>query len=173
VAGWWEDLASSDARTAHQAVGRLVAAGTVTTALLRTRLVPATEERGRVARLIADLDHEHFDRREKASRELEALLPQARPALQNALSRTSSLEAQRRIERLLADPTPVVRDVQSLRHIRGIQVLEQLAAEGPDAARLDALDLLKKLAAGTPEARLTQEAKAAVDRLVRRVTARP
>jgi RNA polymerase sigma factor (sigma-70 family) len=173
VAAWWEDLASSDARTAHQAVGRLVAAGAVTTALLRTKLVPATEGRGRVARLIADLDHESFDRREKASRELEALLPQARPALLNALSGTPSPEARRRIELLLAVPTPVVRDLQSLRHIRGIQVLEQLAAQGPDAARLDALDLLKKLTAGAPEARLTQEATAAVDRLAKRVTARP
>jgi hypothetical protein len=173
VAAWWEDLASSDARAAHQAVGRLVAAGAVTTALLRAKLVPATEGRGRVARLIADLDDEDFDRREKASRELEALLPQARPALMNALSGTPSPEAQHRIELLLAVPTRVVRDVQSLRHNRGIQVLEQLAAREPDATRPDALDFLKKLAAGTPEARLTQEAKAALDRLVKRVTAKP
>jgi RNA polymerase sigma factor (sigma-70 family) len=173
LAAWWEDLASSDARKAHQAVGRLVAAGAATTVLLRSKLVPAAEERGRIARLIADLDHESFDRREKASRELEALLPQARPALPNAQSGTPSPEAQRRIELLLAVPTPVVRDVQSLRHIRSIQVLEQLAAQGPDAVRREALDFLKQLAAGTPEARLTLEAKAAVDRLEKRVTVNP
>jgi hypothetical protein len=173
LAARWEDLASSDARKAHQAVGRLTAAGAATTALLRSKLVPARGEQGQVATLIADLDQESFARREKASRELEKLLPQVRPALLNALTRTPSPEAQRRIELLLAVPTPVVRDVQSLRHIRGIQVLEQLAAQGPDAARLDALDFLKKLAAGTPEARLTQEAKAAVDRLVKPVTAKP
>jgi hypothetical protein len=95
---------------------------------------------------------------------LERLLPQVRPVLVNALAKTPSLEVRRRIESLLALPTLVVRDVQSLRDIRGVQVLEHIAAWGADATRLAAIDLLKKLAAGAPEARLTQEAKAAVDR---------
>jgi hypothetical protein len=75
---------------------------------------------------------------------LEKLLPQVRPALVNALAKTPSLEVRRRIESLLAVPTPLVRDVQSLRDIRGVQVLEHIAATGADATRLAAIDLLKK-----------------------------
>jgi hypothetical protein len=162
----WEDLANSDARKAHQAVWRLIAAGDSATALLRIKLAPAPEAEGRVPRLIADLDHDSFDRRQQASAELEKLLPQVRPALVNALAKRPSLEARRRIESLLARPTPVVRDVQTLRDIRGTQVLERLATP-------EARDLLKNLAAGAPEARLTQEAKAALERFVKRTTGKP
>ena len=68
-----------------------------------------------------------------------------------------------------------VRNGDILQRCRAIEILEQIGAStpGPDAPRLAALDLLKKLAAGAPEARLTQEAKAAVDRLGKRATANP
>src|SRR5262249_29891353 len=144
----------------------LIAAGDSATALLRMKLVPAPEAEGRVSRLIADLDHDSFVRREQASTELEKLLPQVRPALVNALANRPSLEVRRRIESLLARPTLVVSHAQSLRDIRGIQVLDHLATP-------EARDLLKKLAAGAPEARLTQEAKVAVERLVKRTTGKP
>jgi hypothetical protein len=173
VAAWWEDLASPDARKAHQAVGRLIAAGDSATAFLRTKLVPAPEAGGRISSLIAALDDNSFARREKASGELEKLLPQVRSALVNALAKTPSPEVRRRIESLLALPIPLVRDAQSLREIRAIQVLEHIVATGADATRLAAIDLLKDLAAGAPEARLTQEAKAAVERLVKGATAKP
>src|SRR6516165_1384977 len=88
---------------------------------------------------------------------------QVRPALVNALAKTPSLEVRRRIESLLALPGLVVRDAETLRDIRGVQVLEQIAATGAEGTRLAAIDLLKKLAAGAPQARLTQEAKAAVE----------
>src|SRR5262249_267816 len=89
VADSWEDLASPDAGKAQQATGRLIAAGDSATALLRTKLPAATEiSEERVSGLIADLDHERFVRREKASQELEKLLPQVQPALENALAVT-------------------------------------------------------------------------------------
>jgi hypothetical protein len=173
AAAWWEDLASSDARKAHQAVGRLIAAGDAATAFLRTKLVPAPEAGGRVSDLIADLDANSFARRENASRELERLLPQARPGLVNALAKPHSLEVRRRVESLLALPTSLVRDAQSLREIRAVEVLEHIAATGADSTRLAAIDLLKNLAAGAPEARLTHEAKAGVERLAKSATAKP
>jgi hypothetical protein len=160
LAAWWEDLASSDARKAHQAVGQLIAAGDAATALLRMKL-HAPQAQRRIADLIADLDHDSFVRRTKAATELEKLLPQARPALLNALARKPTLELRHRIESLLALPTLVVRDVQALRDIRGVQVLEHIATA-------EARGLLRNLAAGAPEARLTEEAKAAVERLVHR-----
>jgi hypothetical protein len=42
------------------------------------------------------------------------------------------------------------------------------AAPDADATRLAAIELLKKLAGGAPEARLTQEANAALERIERR-----
>jgi RNA polymerase sigma factor (sigma-70 family) len=173
LAAWWEDLASTDARKAHQAIGRLIAAGDSATALLRTKLLPAPEARDRIAGLIADLDDDRFARREKASAALKRLLPQVRPALEKALAKTPSSEVRRRIESLLALPDLVVHDLQLLREIRGVQALEQIAALRPDATRSAALDFLKNLAAGAPEGRLTHEAKAAVDRLVKRGMAKP
>jgi hypothetical protein len=166
VSASWEELASPDARTAHRALGRLIAGGASATALLRSKLVPAPQAKGRISGLIADLDHGSFVRRNEAARELEKRLPQARPALVKALAQTPSLEVRRRIESLLALPTSVVRDVQALRDIRGVQVLEHIAATGSEATRLATIDHLKHLAAGAPEARLTHEAKAALERLV-------
>jgi hypothetical protein len=93
--------------------------------------------------------------------------------LVNALAKATSLEVRRRIESLLALPSLVIRDAETLRDIRAVQVLEHIAATGADGTRLAAIDLLKNLAAGASEARLTQEAKGALERFVRRATAKP
>ena len=161
-------------RNARQAIARLIAAGDSATALLRTKLVAASEIREeRISGLVADLDHDSFVRREKASKELEKLLPRVRPALENALAITPSLEVQRRIKSLLALRSLVVRDAEPLREIRAVQVLEHVATSGANGTRLSAIDLTKNLAAGAPEARLRQDAKATVERVVMRATAKP
>src|SRR5262249_45942862 len=120
VAASWDDLASSDARKAHQSVWRLIGAGDSATALLRIKLVPAPAAQGRSSLLSAHLDHDRGGPRQQASTELERLLPQARPALVRALAKAPSLEGRRRIELLLALPTRVVRDAQALLDIRGV-----------------------------------------------------
>jgi len=53
-----------------------------------------------------------------------------------------------------------------LRQLREIQVLEHIGTP-------EAQEVLKKLAQGAPEARLTQEAKAALDRLSKRSAVSP
>src|SRR5262249_16796312 len=125
--------------------------------------------------LIADLDSDQFTVREKAQRELEILGKMAEPALRRALAGGASPEVRRRVERLLEQLEGRVPNGDPLQRCRPMETREQTAASppGPAAPRLAALDLLKKLAAGAPEARLTQEAKAAVDRLVKRATANP
>jgi hypothetical protein len=58
----------------------------------------------------------------------------------------------------------LVRDPGLLQGIRAIEVLESIATTGAAATRLAAIDLLKQLASGAPDARLTQEAQATLRR---------
>jgi hypothetical protein len=111
-----------------------------------------------VAKLLADLDDDRFEVREQAARELEGLGPLAEPALRQALAGRPSAEAKRRLTALLekraaATPTP--------EEVRAIRVVEALEQAGTAAARR----LLTDLAGGVAEARLTREAKAALQRL--------
>src|SRR5262245_53820445 len=56
----------------------------------------------RLARLIRDLNHDRYHVREQATRALESMGDLPGPALRMALENPPSLEARRRIERLLA-----------------------------------------------------------------------
>jgi hypothetical protein len=77
-----------------------------------------------------------------------------------ALQGRPSLEFRRRVEQILKKLPS-----QRLQMVRGITVLERLGTA-------DARQLLERLAKGPREARLTQEAKAALERLARQQTAR-
>jgi hypothetical protein len=114
-----------------------------------------------VNRLIADLGDEDFDKREKATRELRALGDAVELRLRQALDRNPSAENRRRIEDLLARLDEAAPSGEALRALRAIEVLEHIGT--PEASRL-----LKALADGAPEARLTREAKAALQRLEKR-----
>src|SRR5207245_2023772 len=103
-----------------------------------------------------------------ASKQLEALLPESKAALAKALEGKPSAEVRRRLYSLLESPSRIAGDAELLRCIRAIAVLEQIAASGVDSTRLATIDLLKKLTAGAPEARLKQEAKASLERLEKR-----
>ena len=81
-----------------------------------------------------------------------------------ALKTKLSGEQRRRIEDILSAPRPVPKS-EILRQLRSVRVLERIAAPRAGATRLAAKDLLKKLAAGAPEARLTKEAKTSLERL--------
>jgi hypothetical protein len=153
----WDDLAGNDALRADLAVWRLAGAGPRAVALVRERLrPPPTPAPERVARLIADLDSEDFDARERASAELTADIEAAAPALRRALAADPSVELRLRIEALLADrdPTPEQR-----RRLRAVRVLEGTGvAEGRA--------LLQSLAQGDERFDLTKAAAAALRRLV-------
>ena len=123
--------------------------------------VPAVADE-RLARLIADLDNVAFATRAQAARELEELGERAMDRLQKAATGNPSLEVKRQLETLLGkqtqerlNPSPEV-----LRILRALEVLE--LAGTPEARQM-----LERLASGAPQARLTQEAKASLDRLAR------
>jgi hypothetical protein len=88
----------------------------------------------------------------------------AESALRRAHAKPASLEARRRIEQLLDSLTTTVPSPDMLRQLRALAVLERIGSEPARA-------LLRELASGTPDARLTREASATVARLTRFATA--
>ncbi len=73
------------------------------------------------------------------------------------------MELRRRAEQLLEQ---MAASAESVRILRALEVLEQIGS-------LEAKSLLKVLAQGTPEARLTREAKASLERLAKRPAVMP
>jgi hypothetical protein len=151
----WADLASADARRAYRAVWRLQEAPSDVIALIGSRLRAVTVSTEQVETWIADLDSNNFAVRNKAERALEACGDQAAIALRRAAKGRLSLEAGRRVARLLE---AINSPTRLLRELRALEVLENTRT--PEASRL-----LDELAKGPPSARVAQQAKAAVHRL--------
>jgi hypothetical protein len=110
---------------------------------------------------MADLDDRRFAVRERAVRELKALGEPAVPALRQALRGGPALETRRRAEQLLEGLLRVPITGEALRSLRAVEVLERVGTA-------EAKGVLERLAGGEPEARLTCEAKASLNRLGRR-----
>jgi RNA polymerase sigma factor (sigma-70 family) len=159
----WDGLAG-DAAPAYQAIRALAAAPQQAVPFLRERVKPVrpltATDRERLARLLADLDSDRFEVRQRAAAEFEMLGEVAAPALRKALT-SPSAEVRRKAAALLAkvdspSPTP-----EQLRVLRAVEALEH--AGTPEARRL-----LEALARGAAEARLTREARLSLERLARR-----
>ncbi len=155
----WADLASDDAATAQRAAGTLFRAGPQATTFLHSRMrpLPAADKPSCRARL-AELDNDDFAVRERAMTELAALERTAAPLLQEALDGKLSPEVKYRVEKRRADVEIPTASPERLRDLRALEVLERLAS--PQAA-----EVLESMAGGAAEARVTQEAKAALARL--------
>jgi RNA polymerase sigma factor (sigma-70 family) len=167
----WDDLGAADASRGYQAVWALAAAPRQALPLCRDRLLPPPsasdpELPRRIARLIADLDANQFEVREKATLALARLGRAAEPAVRQALDNPASLEARRRLERVLAPLQDQPLPADRLQALRAVEVLEEIGT--PEAG-----EVLNKVAKGAAEVRLQQEARAAVDRLARRPAAGP
>jgi RNA polymerase sigma factor (sigma-70 family) len=161
----WAALAGDDAPRAWRAIPALAAAPE-TMMFLKDRLRPAAVDRKHILALVAVLDSDEFTVREKAVTELEQFGPEAQPVFREVLAGKPSAEVRKQLE-ALQDVSPLpVRPGEELRGVRAAAVLEQVGT--PEARRL-----LEALAAGAPEARLTQEAKAVLARLAGRPGAAP
>jgi hypothetical protein len=157
----WDELAETDAKKAFRAIQTLQSHARQSVPFLNEHLHPAPAINAkRVVQLITDLDHEDFDTREKASKDLRELGDAVEEALRAALAKKPSPEMRRRAERILAQ-LDTSRSPSLLRSLRAVEVLEHLATT-------EAKELIRKLAEGPSEARLTREAKAALERLARR-----
>jgi hypothetical protein len=156
----WLDLAAIDPRVAYRAVYLLSATGDTGVRFLAKHVQPVPPDIGtRIRRLIADLDHDEFARREAAHTQLALLGLISEKALREALP-AASLESRSRITRLLdALGKPLNLDRETQRHLRAIHVLQRIGSR-------DARALLQRLAAGAAEAQQTRAAATAL-RLLR------
>jgi RNA polymerase sigma factor (sigma-70 family) len=155
----WAALAGDDAVLAYRAIWALAAVPGQAVPLLQQHVQPvAPLEAQRIARLLRDLDSNRFAVREKATQELQELAERAAPALHKALAGPLGAEGRRRVAGLLAWLPETMPSGHELRSLRAIEVLEQIAT--PEARQV-----LQRLSNGAPEARLTREARAALQRL--------
>jgi WD40 repeat protein len=161
VESLWADLSGKDAARAFLAVQQLAAAPGQAVPFLRARLRPVrAAEPSMLARLIAGLDSERFRERQQAMHALEKLGELAVPALERVLAGKPALETRRRAEQVLAKLTVLTLSPEQLLRVRAVEVLEH-------AGTAEAREVLAALVRGAPEALLTREAQAALDRLAR------
>jgi hypothetical protein len=156
----WSKLGGKDGAAAEQAVWDLVLAGDATVMFLKERIRPVRPVPSeRFAALVADLDSERFEVREKAQKELIRLGEATIPLLRKMWDQGQpTLELRRRVEQILAQ----LDESEVIQALRAIDVLEH--SDSPSAR-----PVLERLAGGVAESRLTSEAKAALKRLDRRV----
>jgi WD40 repeat protein len=158
----WKDLGGTDAVRAFAAIQALIASPGPAVELCKRHLSPVPPvDRPRLAALVQALDSDRFRVRRDAMRELEKLGDQAEAALRDALKGRPSLEVRRRIEFVLEKLEQPGTSPEARLALRATEILEAIGTP-------PALQLLQKLAQGAPEARLTREARASLDRLARR-----
>jgi hypothetical protein len=164
LAGLWAELAADDAARAYAAILKLAETPKLTLRLVRERLRPAADaDPNRIAQFIVDLDDPEFQVREKATEALGQFHELVAPALDKALAAGPSLEPRRRLEGLVQKIQRRQLPADTVRALRAVEVLEAIAT--PEAGQL-----LDSLAKGVPEARLTKEAKAALERVTKAAT---
>jgi hypothetical protein len=127
VEALWRELAGDDPEKAYRAIWDLAGDPRHVVPFLKRRL-----EKGpgagpdRVRRLIAELDSDEFDTREKASAELEKLGRLVEPALRDGLDRSPSPEVTRRLKSLLRKLKNVRPGPEENRRSRVLEVLERV-----------------------------------------------
>jgi hypothetical protein len=162
----WGELASEDGKNAYHALWSLVATPEETIAFLKDRLqAVAPVDAKRIDQLIGQLDSDDFDVRERATRELEKFEATVEETLRQAFERSASTEVRTRAKAILAKLDPN-RSPALVRQLRAIELVERIGT--PSARRL-----LATVASGAPGARLTREAKAALERLANRPATAP
>jgi WD40 repeat protein len=137
-AGLWDDLESDDGKAAFRAVCLLATAPKRTLPMIKERLnLAVILETGalekRVPELIAALDDDHFESREKASYELAIYGRLAETALKQA-SGSKSVEVRRRAKILLGHLDDDPNYTEYVRALRAAEVLSRI--DSPEAREL-------------------------------------
>jgi DNA-binding beta-propeller fold protein YncE len=153
------DLGSEEDGKAYAALRKLRADPERSVPFLRERLQQRAErpDAQKLKQWIADLDADNFPTREKASQELGKLGKAAEKTMRDAFAAGASLEAKRRLERLLTQIDHPLSAGQQ-RDVRAVRVLEQTGTP-------EALKLLEALQKESPGWWVAEEATAALERL--------
>jgi WD40 repeat protein len=155
----WADLAGDNAARAYEAIKALAASPDETVALFKARLQPvAAVDSAHLKKLLDDLDHQQFARRQEAEKELVKLGEVAAKAIKDRLAAERSPEMKPRLEKLLAKVESETLAPTVLQALRAIEVLELI---GTPAAR----QVLQRLAGGAAGHRVTVEARSTLARL--------
>jgi WD40 repeat protein len=158
-------LSNLDGEQAYQAIWKLAAAPKQSVPALRGWLKPSTRPDAKhIARLIAQLDEDAFEKREQARVALEKLAEHAEPALRQALADKPSTELRRQAERLLKHLADE-RERRPAALTVALRMLEALELIGT-AETLSALGELARAANDDPVGR-------AARRALKRLEARP
>jgi hypothetical protein len=158
----WATLIDDDAKQAFQGITTLVSCPRLAVPFIQKRLQPVSQLTvDRIPQWIADLSNDLFAVRNKAMHELEKMGGAAEPALQKARRANPPLEVSRRLNLLLARLDRGILAPELLRGLRAIEILEHIGSR-------EARRVIQDLARGAPTAHLTQEAKAAWQRLTKR-----
>lgn len=135
LAQLWQELGSSDATEAYRAIHELTRSPKQSVLFLREQLkgIKAIRvERKRIRQWIEELDHRRYTVREKATTKLQEIGRLAEAEFHRALEKEKSLEARRRIQRLLDRFAP-----QSSKEVRSVRVVEVLELLGARALLLE------------------------------------
>ncbi len=152
----WSDLAGPDAARAYRACWRLAAAPKEAVPFVQGQLdlLPVPPSPEKLAKLLADLDSARFRVRNDAFQALQKLGEAAEPALRRELKGKVSLERRQRLELLLQE---LASSPERLRILRTLEVLEQINTP-------EALQVIRRMGQGAPEAFRTQQAKSVLAR---------
>jgi len=154
---WWTAL-GGDAGDAYKIVEQMMNAPKQSVAVLRERVKPVAAGDAKEAdKRIPQLNSESYDERLAASKALEKMGDGVSHLLSKALDDASSLEVRHRLEALLTQCEEIT--VLRKQQLRSVTALEWIGS--PEAVKL-----LRELAEGAPQARLTMEARGALKRLM-------
>lgn len=156
----WADLDSRSGRQGYQAMWSLASAPRQAVGFLQGRVKPVfgkAPSEADLTRFIGQLSHGDRDTRARALRQLALAGDPAGPFLRKEVP-SAETNSRADVERLLADLDARRPPRELLRELRAVETLERI---GTPAAR----KLLRELSSGRPEALLTRDAQAALQRL--------
>jgi WD40 repeat protein len=164
LAALWRGLCASDGPRAYQAMYALVDQRDVAVQFLAQHVRPIQAiDPQRLTALVEALESENYETRTGASDELERLQDLAVPVLREVVSRTRSAEMRHRARDVL-ERLEAVASTEQRGTLRALEVLECIGSS-------DAKRTLEAIAKGDPRARLTNEAKASLERVAGRAEA--
>jgi WD40 repeat protein len=158
----WADLSGPSAAKAHRAIWRLARAPRQSPKLVKGRLerLMASDPK-KLARLIADLDAEAFEVRQRARLGLAELGWAAEAAMRKALADSTSVEVQHQLKALIKKLERSGAPSAEVVALRAVEVLEY-------AGGAEARETLEGLARGKYSAPIQEEARLALKRLAGR-----